>query len=384
MRARHDAVVVGAGPAGSATAALLAARGAHVVLVDRATFPRPKPCAEYLSPATVTLLDRLDALPAVRIAGGAVVRGMRIVAPDGTEATGRFPNTPGLAIPRDLLDTALVAHAAAQGAEVVTGVTVTSLARGSGWTITLQSRRGTQTLDGDLLIGADGMHSRIARRTVGVWPSTSHRIALVTHYAGVPGMRDTGEMHVTPFGYVGIADVGGGLVSVSVVVDRRRTPPGPSAAAWFHALISRVPDIAHRLAEGRRVDRVRGVGPFGRRARRAVGHRLLLVGDAAEFFDPFTGDGIWTALRGAELVADAAAAPGGLGTYAAARRRAFASKWIVERAISAVVARPRLFNQVARRLARTPALIDTLVGVTGHVLPPSRVLQPGFLLALAR
>jgi flavin-dependent dehydrogenase len=165
-------------------------------------------------------------------------------------------------------------------------------------------------------------------------------------------------------------------------VDRSRRTPHRDAVAWLEALIAEVPEIAHRLAAGRRVDRVRGVGPFGRRATRAWANRLVLVGDAADFFDPFTGDGIWAALRGAELVAHAATAPDRLAAYGAARRRAFAGKWIVERMISAAVGRPSLFDHVARRLARRSGLIDTLVGVCGHQRPSRQVLAPGFILRM--
>lgn len=380
MRPRYDVVVVGAGPAGSATAALLAGRGARVALVDRATFPRPKPCAEYLNPAAVALLERLGVLAAVRARGPAVVRGMRIVAPSGAEATGWFGPAHGLALPREILDTVLVEHAVARGAELLDH-TVADALDGSRH-VTLRTSQGISRVAADLVVAADGLHSRFARHVVRHRHATSTRIALVTHYARVPGMRELGEMHVTPYGYVGIAPVGGDLVNVSVVVDRDRESPERHAAAWFDALITRVPDVAGRLAGGRRVDRVRGVGPFGRRAARAWGKRLLLVGDAAEFFDPFTGDGIWAALRGAELAANAAAAPDRLAPYGAARRRAFTGKWIVERLVSAAVGRPKLFDHIARRLARRSGLIDALVGVCGHQLPARRVLHPAFVLRL--
>ncbi|MEX0691550.1 MAG: NAD(P)/FAD-dependent oxidoreductase [Gemmatimonadales bacterium] len=381
MHAQFDAAIVGAGPAGSATAAHLAVRGARVALIDRAIFPRAKPCAEYLSPGAVDALDRLGVGAALRRSGAATVRGMRIVAPDGTASTGRFPNHEGFALPRETLDQILAQHAADRGAVFLPGQTVVAYEPGPPWTLRLP---GGSTLTADLLVGADGLHSRVARQTVGVHPGTSHRIALVTHYADVPGMSDDGEMHVTHFGYVGLASVGPSLVNISVVVDRRQGRPRADATAWFDALIASVPRVADRLAQGRRVEPVRGIGPFGQRARQVTGDRLLLVGDAAEFFDPFTGDGIWTALKGAELAAIAALTPDNLRGYAAARRRAFAGKWVVERAISAAVARPRLFNHIAHRLARRPALLDTLVGVTGHVVPASRALSPTFLLALVR
>ncbi len=88
-----DVVVVGAGPAGAATAILLAERGWSVALLDKAGFPRPKICGEYLSPEAARILDRLGVLKTVDQAGGQPLRGMRIVAPDGTVLDGVYPTT---------------------------------------------------------------------------------------------------------------------------------------------------------------------------------------------------------------------------------------------------------------------------------------------------
>ena len=87
-----DAVVVGAGPAGAATALLLARTGARVLLLDRARFPRDKPCSEYLSPGTTRVLERLGGgvLESVAAASHARLTGMKVVAPSGAEMIGRF------------------------------------------------------------------------------------------------------------------------------------------------------------------------------------------------------------------------------------------------------------------------------------------------------
>jgi len=121
---------------------------------------------------------------------------------------------------------------------------------------------------------------------------------------------------------------------------------------------------------------------------------VALVGDAADFFDPFTGEGVYSALRGAEILApfamaacDAASAGAhaeALREYDRARRIAFRGKWMVERLVAAAVASPTVMNRVARGLARRRDLADTLVGVTGDVVPASAVLRPGYAVALAR
>jgi menaquinone-9 beta-reductase len=151
--------------------------------------------------------------------------------------------------------------------------------------------------------------------------------------------------------------------------------------------------LAPRFREAERVTPVRATGPFASRATKAWAPGAMLVGDAADFFDPFTGEGIYAALRGGELLApfaaEAAAAvergdsrggtQAGAG-YERARRQAFGGKWRVERLIGTAVAFPALLNHAARVLSRDRDLADLLIGVTGDFVPPSAVLRPRTLL----
>jgi flavin-dependent dehydrogenase len=128
-------------------------------------------------------------------------------------------------------------------------------------------------------------------------------------------------------------------------------------------------------------------GPFDAWSRRVVGDGVLLVGDAADFFDPFTGEGICAALKGAELLEPVArsalTSPGvvrsrALQPYAKARRGAFLGKWVVERTIGYAMLTPSLFDRAVERLERR-GLAHTLIGVTGDFVPPRAVLNPVFL-----
>src|SRR5512134_925380 len=85
-----EVIVVGGGPAGSATASFLARAGVDVMLLDRAHFPREKACAEYLSPQASRLLAELGALELIEQAGPAHLKGMRIHAPNGRSFLGEF------------------------------------------------------------------------------------------------------------------------------------------------------------------------------------------------------------------------------------------------------------------------------------------------------
>src|SRR5574337_2210384 len=86
-------IIVGAGPAGSVLAGLLAQRGVETLLLDKATFPREKICGDYLSPGTVRLLDQLNLLDLVCSAGARRLWGMTVTSPDGTTFTAEFPAT---------------------------------------------------------------------------------------------------------------------------------------------------------------------------------------------------------------------------------------------------------------------------------------------------
>jgi flavin-dependent dehydrogenase len=394
--------VVGGGPAGAATAWALARAGVDVRILDRARFPRDKPCAEYLSPQASRIMDAMGALPAVEAAGGAQLSGMMVRSPSGHEFRGEFAASHGfrgfrdrgIALRRRLLDPLLLASATRAGAQLSEGVRVRDVARdGSGRIIGVETDGG-RTLHARLVIGADGLRSVVARRLglarTARWP---RRLALVTHYAGVAGMGTSGEMHVERDGYLGMADVGGGLTNVALVVPVRGARMiGGDPAAYLERWIARRPHLAARFTAATRVSPVHATGPFAQRARRAWAPGAALVGDAADFFDPFTGEGIYAALRGGELLLpyafEAARAPSArtadvaLAAYDRCRRHQFAGKWRVERLIAAAVSSSGLMNRAARVLSSRHELADLLVGVAGDFVPPREVLRPSYLLAL--
>lgn len=396
-----EVLVVGGGPAGSSVAFALAKAGVDVLLVDRARFPRPKPCAEYLSPEASRILADMGALEAIEESGAAALAGIRVRAPNGAVIAGDFSASHGyrgfrdrgLSVRREVLDTILVERARAAGASLVEGVRATDVARNlrdnSPIVRTLaQGRAGD--INARFVVAADGLRSVVARRLglakTARWPK---RLALVTHYANVADVGEHGEMHVERDGYVGIADVGNGLTTVALVVpvSRSREISGDRAAFLHNWLMARR-QLAPRFARAERVTPVIATGPFASHARRAWAPGIALVGDAADFFDPFTGEGIYSALRGGELLAeallDAVRAPThradeALAAYDAARRREFSGKWIVERVIGAVVGSVPLINRAARNLSVRKPEADLLIGVTGDFVPASEVVRLSYL-----
>ena len=402
-----DVLVVGGGPAGASTAFQLAQRGVRVRMLERARFPRPKPCAECLSPQASRVLADMGVLTELE-AQGALLRGMVVRSPSGVTARGDYAASHGfkgfrdrgLAIRREILDSTLLDRVRAVGVEVDDRARVTDIVRDGGGRL-----RGVHAIDtagtsrihrAHFVVGADGLRSVVARRLrlarVARWP---RRLSLIGHYADVGDVDDYVEMHVERDGFVGIADVGAGVTTVAAVFpERRATEMSGDRAGFLDRWLASKPHLAVRFATARHVGPVTAIGPFASHAPQAWRPGALLVGDAADFFDPFTGEGIYSALRGGELAADAICralgAPGSamevrmLEEYDRSRRAEFAGKWWVERLVAAGVALPFVANRAIRSLAADKSLADLLVGVTGDFVPARRVLNVSYLARLFR
>jgi len=402
---RYDVAIVGAGPAGAASAIHLAHGGQRVALVDRSVFPRDKPCAEYLSPAAEPLLARLGIADLLDEAHPHRLRGFRIYAPNGRMFQGDFAATrgpdgaslheTGLVIPRSRLDTAIVTGARRAGAEVREGWRLGQLERLSdGWRL-LPVGAG-EPIEARLLVAADGLRSTVARRLGLHIVSRMRKIALVAHIRGIAGVGAYGEMHVSGRRYVGVAPIEpperGDLCNVAMVVDEARDGPriaGKPEAFLLDALQS-FPALCDRLGSLVVERRTLTTSRLNVRARSLSQAHLLLVGDTTGYYDPFTGEGIYRALHGAELLEEVALpalaaddlSAARLAAYDRSHRQAFRGKRLIERIIQAAVQAPPLMDHIARTLSRRKAMADTIVAVTGDFLPTSAVLRPGYLLRL--
>ena len=390
MTKQWDAIVVGGGPAGSATAAHLSSRGFRVLVLDREEFPRAKPCGEYVNPAAVEALDRWGVLAALQSRPAARIHRWEIHASSAPRVDAALPDgVAGLGIQRTILDSVLLEQAARSGAEVRTGVQVLDLIRTRSGQVRGVRVRGPDGAESDvaarLVVGADGLRSVVVRR-LDLLRRTPRlqKVALTAHVRCDSDPPGSGRFLLRGGRYLGAAPVGDGILSVAVVVSGAEIPkvPGNREEYFDRALAS------ERFLDGaQRLDEVIATGPFDWPTRSAVADGGLLVGDAAGYYDPFTGQGIYRALRGAELAAEVIdralragdLSAGALMPYERAQRSAFAPGVRLQHVIETFISRPRVFAVAARLLAVRPALANALVAATGDVTPVRSVLDPRLL-----
>jgi len=385
-----DVLIVGAGPAGSVAGTILARAGARVRILDRAAFPRDKLCGDTVNPGTLARLEALD-LAAGIVERGLRIDGMRVTGERGVAVEGRYPGgLSGRSILRRDLDWLLLQHAVGAGCQFDPGVAV----RGA----MVSDQRGPRVVGGAVIaagggesplaarvtIAADGRHSTIAFGLgLARHPPRPRRWAIGAYFEnfmpnGVRPGSDTGltprlgEMHVRRGRYIGIAPVPGNLTNVCLV---KPSFAGDAALGNPTSLIARAlaadPLLRDRAAGARLISSPVVLGPLAVDVRDAAIDGLLLAGDAAGFIDPMTGDGLRFAVHGGELAAAAALqalSHGWTGVHArltAARRQAFAGKWMFNRGLRALVASPLAIEAAAVGARVAPPLMRAVIARAG-------------------
>jgi menaquinone-9 beta-reductase len=397
-----DVAIVGAGPAGAVLAARLAGAGVEVVVLERSPAWHWRASGVFASPAAVDALQRAGLeepaiaavarpIPAMRLEtpGGALVR-LTYGADDG--------GPPAVGLDRSRLDPALVDVARAAGAEVRLGQAVEAVRFAGGARalarLLTRSSEGQSEIRARVVVGADGAHSIVARAAGVLRPTRlPPRIGLSYH---LPDGRADGpldaRMRVLRDGYVGIAPVPGGRVNVGIVLGStwRADLARDGAARTAAAIVAAIPAATDDPATWRHAspcEPIAGTSPLGGRVTRRAGTGWLLVGDAAGFLDPFTGEGLHRALVSTELAAPAIRAQlrgdaRGAAAYDRAMQRRFATKDLVSWLVQGFLARPAAFEYAARRLAARPDVRATMGLVMGDLVPANRALDPRFLAML--
>jgi flavin-dependent dehydrogenase len=329
MKDRYDVVIVGARVAGAATALLLARAGARVLLVDREPLERDPVSTHALMRTAVMQLARWNVLDRVIAAGTPAIHSASYHY-GGEES--RFEIAPrngvdALYAPRrTVLDPILVEAAWEAGAELRYGARVRDVIRGDDGrvrgVVVHDETRQPQEIRADLVVGADGLGSAVAR-LVGAEVREIGTYATMTIYGHIPGVRDDGyHWHFRSGISVGVIPTNENSACVFAVMpaDRYQKTRANIDASYLRALREGAPAVAQEVEQLAPVT-LRTFAGRPNMVRRPWGPGWALVGDAGLYRDPISALGISNALRDAELLATAVGAgtPAGFSDYEATR-----------------------------------------------------------------
>ncbi len=382
QRDNYDAVIVGGSLAGAATAIHLARAGRSVLIVERSPFPRRKPCGEGLFPYGVAELATLG-ISASSLPASSELRELRFhagrslaTAPLGNEST-------GLGVRREMLDAAVLQQAREAGAEVLAGVTAKGLVKHDGRVISVTTSAGE--VRARAIIGADGVQSRM-RRLAGLdGPVHGRRYGVTAHIElesepppAVEVFFEAGyEIYRTP--------VGGRSANLAILLEKRAMErfAGRLEGAYLETILGHPAALSSFSLEHAPM----AAGPFARSCTRAWRGNLILVGDAAGFFDGITGDGMSAALVTARMCAEAVGSFLDSNEYAAfreydCRRRAVGrNAKLLARVSLGLARRPALARFAVRNMAHRPESFSRLVNIASSE-SPLRSLRPRDVSAL--
>jgi flavin-dependent dehydrogenase len=360
-----DAVVIGAGPAGSAAAGLLALRGRRVLVLEKDRFPRRKVCGEFLSASAVSALGLLGLREELATRAEPIRRGA-LFLPGGREVPFRLPGA-ALGISRTRLDARLARWAEDRGAELRFGARARALeALANGFRVKFSEGALEREIEARSVVGAWGRWDAIDR---GLRPGVERGrrfLAWSRGYRASEELAGRVRLYLFPGGYCGLSRTEGGAVQLAGIVDEAARPPSP--AGW-DAVLARA--RASNAALDRDLERLRpatdfhGAGPVYLAAKPPTKDGVLMVGDAAGVLDPFSGQGLACALSSGILAAGTleAALSGILSfdrlaaVYAGSWRRRFRGRFLWSALFRRLVLRPELAGTASRwggdRLVRT-------------------------------
>lgn len=287
-----DVAIVGSGPAGSSCAAFCAMAGLKPLVLDREKFPREKVCGDCLNPSCWPVLKRLAVAQRVRALPHSKLCSVEFIAIDGRKVIVDLPSAADseISVKRSVFDDLLLQRARELGADVHEQTTLTGLSRNDHWNIETNSGDFFQAR---ILIGADGRNSTVAHLCNLLPRPVRERVALQAH---IPLPRNFGNRIVLQFlreGYSGQAPVNETQLNLCLV----GTPP----------TISTLRKWAERQFDLPANQPWRTITPLTRSPIPSAHENLFFIGDAARVVEPFTGEGIYYALRSGELAANAIA-----------------------------------------------------------------------------
>lgn len=392
-------LIAGAGPAGTATAISLGESGLSVGLLDQATFPRDKTCGDALSVDVVNQLKILS--PSLyenfnSFIGKTSSYGVQIFSPDGNHIDIPFiyqkEKRSGYICPRFDFDNLLVQHTKEfSNIQVMEDCQINSIENGDDKIIVYTSQ-GQFT--SQLIVGADGAHSIVAKKLGNIKPDKNHYSAgLRIYYEGVASLHPENfiELHffrdILP-GYLWIfplpnnkANVGIGMLSSAV--SKKKI----NLREILNKLLSSHPELRERFKQATPLETVKGFGlPLGSKKRSLSGERFLLTGDAASLVDPFTGEGIANAIRSGRIAASHILKCFEQNNFSTSFHEQYdkeiyhrmGKELRLSRTLQQLCNYPWLFNFVVRKANENQRVHEFLVDALAHVDKKKSLASPSF------
>lgn len=347
-----DLVIAGAGPAGLATAIHASMNGLRPLVLEARPDLLDKACGEGIMPGGVEALRGMgvwfDAHECRPFAGIRYVDGE-------LAAEGHFPEGRGLGVRRLVLVRRLLERARELGAEVRFGSPVESWDAAAD-EVVVRTRAG-ETVRAGVLVGADGLHSRV-RRVAGLeMPDRARaphgaprRFGLRRHFARPP-WSDLVEVHLGGGAEAYVTPVAPDVVGVALLFESGRE-------TGFGELLDRFPDVRCRLGDAPPLDVPRGAGPLRQRVRGRVAGPVALVGDAAGYCDALTGQGLELGFLSAGALVDVLRSGAPLEQYEIAYRRITRDYYRMTDLLVRVTRHRSLGRGLVRLLARVPGAFD--------------------------
>ena len=372
--AAYEVAIVGAGPAGSACAALLGRAGLRVLLCDKASFPRPKICGETVNPRCWDVFDALGVADEVERSIHNRIAAISVTDKKGREVRVEVGKRGGrcfFSMGRDVLDHILVRSAQSTGVEFRDGTTVTRVAWDGCWRIEVRNGKAGEksSVTAGYLVGADGRNSTIAghlatRREIserGTRPSSdSDRVGVQWHAFLHPEIAGALHMYLFDAGYCGLVAVDGRHTNVSMVT---RPELASLATADFRSFLERTlwsnPVAAARFLDLNPVGKIVKTSPINPRCNPFDHPHATLIGDASQTVEPFTGEGIRYALEDGIAAARRLISERNGMDAGAARMN---SRFRVNRVFSPVLRNPTIRDGLISLGARFPTLSRWVVG----------------------
>ena len=314
----YDAIIVGAGPAGSSAAIYCNKLGLNTLLLDKSIFPRDKICGDALSGKSVKILEELDLLQDLDKLDGAIVNRIIFGNPNHSEcelhlnkSLNKRHISHGFVIPRKIFDNYLFKKAS-DVSNVVSGFKVEDLIYDKSQVVGVKgkSNKGIQKkYFGNIVLGADGPYSIVSRRT-GLYNSDMNytAVGLRCYYENVEDLTDQIELHYvneTIPGYFWIFPAGNTKANIGVGLLKSRAKKKKYNLQQIMNQVINSKNFKHRFKNSNALEKPKGWNlPFGNTKRENHGNGFLLLGDAAGLVDPFTGEGIGNAMESGKIAAD--------------------------------------------------------------------------------